>query len=110
MRKVGLSVRDISQRVGHGHSVSVITSCCSRWFESLHTKYIGASGNIVSNNPTCRKKKNTGAIKRQFFDRIQVILQSWFSRSPVIPPIEHVWDIIGVNIANLQRLPNTLVV
>jgi hypothetical protein len=48
-------------------------------------------------------------LQDNFFYRIQVTLLPWSSGFLDLSPIEHVWDMIGVNIGNLQRPPNTLV-
>jgi hypothetical protein len=63
-------------------------------------------------NPTFQQDNarfHTASVTRQFFDRIQVTLLPWSSGFLDLSPIEHVWDMIGVNIGNLQRPPNTLV-
>jgi hypothetical protein len=62
-------------------------------------------------NPTFQQdnaRSDTASVTRQSFDCIQVTLLPWSSDSPDLSPIEHVWDMIGVNIGNLQHPPNTL--
>ncbi|CAH1971392.1 unnamed protein product [Acanthoscelides obtectus] len=43
-----------------------------------------------------------------FFQHNDVTLLSWPPRSPDLSPIEHVWDMMGTRLLNLQRPPQTL--
>ncbi|CAH1989194.1 unnamed protein product [Acanthoscelides obtectus] len=43
-----------------------------------------------------------------FFQHNDVTLLPWPPRSPDLSPIEHVWDIMGRRLLNLQRPPQTL--
>ncbi|CAH1976468.1 unnamed protein product [Acanthoscelides obtectus] len=43
-----------------------------------------------------------------FFQHNDVTLLPWPPRSPDLSPIEHVWDMMGRRLLNLQRLPQTL--
>ncbi|CAH2011764.1 unnamed protein product [Acanthoscelides obtectus] len=43
-----------------------------------------------------------------FFQHNDVILLPWSPRSPDLSPIEHVWDMMGRRLLNLQRPPQTL--
>ncbi|CAH1961371.1 unnamed protein product [Acanthoscelides obtectus] len=43
-----------------------------------------------------------------FFQHNDVTLLPWPPRSPDLSPIEHVWDVMGRRLLNLQRPPQTL--
>ncbi|CAH1964740.1 unnamed protein product [Acanthoscelides obtectus] len=68
-------------------------------------------GNMNAQHPTFQQdnaRPHVARVTIDFFQHNDVTLLPWPPRSPDLSPIEHVWDMMGRRLLNLQRPPQTL--
>lgn len=59
-------------------------------------------------NPLFQQDNARPHVALDFMDRHHINRLPWPPRSPDLSPIEHVWDIIGSRLLNLQHPPETI--
>jgi hypothetical protein len=66
--------------------------------------YIGDNFIYMQDNA----RPHIAGIVHQYFDQVGIVRMNWPARNPDLISIEHLWDIVGRKIRNLQQPPATL--